>query len=290
MHDVFLSAQQLCAAQFNRLVAMAFSTVFVGIGSKLTALTFFLSLLYAPPARAAPSCGLENWITHLNVAANTYVNALGTQDQVSAERAFRAQMERYSRKQLVDQINEAGLGANKDALESFILARRHLYDLSRDEWSQMAARFGRDPQFIKQSQSMNAFLQDTECDPFAEDFLSPTETGASVWERLQKGVSKLTSTFDKTPADDDDAQSALTFDPDNFDAFRAERYNTHSKTIQLSPSVNTPIFLGLFTFVVSASIWVWMRIRIVHRRDERYPCSFPIVIFDGSALWENFVI
>jgi hypothetical protein len=77
----------------------------------------------------------------------------------------------------------------------------------------------------------------------------------------------------------------LTFDPNNFDDFRASRYTPKTSTIviPLSPSQNAPVFLGLFTFIVSASIWVWMRIGIAQRRAMRYPCSLPIVIFDGSV-------
>ncbi|MBU2869037.1 PilZ domain-containing protein [Pacificibacter marinus] len=220
----------------------------------------------------------------LNTAANSYVNAVGTPDQISAERAFRAQMERYSREQLVNQINAADLGTNKAALESFIVARRHLYDMSQGNWTQMATRFGADPRFASQSQAMNTFLQETECDPFAEDSLNDTSTKPSVLERIQNAASRLTPPS-KTPAQIEKAPSSLTFDPDNFGAYMAPRYQpkTDNIIIPQSPSQNAPVYLGLFTFFASSSIWVWMRVGLAQRRAIRYPCNLPIVIFDGSA-------
>lgn len=251
---------------------------------KLPVLILILTLLWALPVQAAPSCGLEKWLANLNTAANAYVSALKSPDQISAERGFRAQMERYTRQQLIDQINEANLGANKNSLESFILARRHLYDLARDDWSEMAARFGGDDRFAKQSQSMTAFLQETECDPFAEDFLNQTTTQKTIRERIQGALTSLTNT-PESMTDTQDAPSDLLFDPDDFDDFRAARYTPQQKpsTIPLSPSQNAPIFLGLFTFIVSTSIWVWMQVGIAQRRAIRYPCNLPVVIFDGSA-------
>ncbi|WP_215990672.1 PilZ domain-containing protein [Pacificibacter marinus] len=184
----------------------------------------------------------------------------------------------------MNQINAADLGANKAALESFIVARRHLYDLSQDNWTQMATRFGADPRFASQSQAMSTFLQETECDPFAEDFLNDDLAKPSVLERIRNAASSLTSPS-KAPAPTDKALSSLTFDPDNFDAFRAPRYQpkTENITIPISPSQNAPVYLGLFTFFASASIWVWMRVGLAQRRAIRYPCTLPIMIFDGSA-------
>lgn len=251
---------------------------------KLVILSIFMIIFSPLPSNAAPSCGLERWLTSLDTVANAYVNALGTPNQISTERAFRAQMERYSRGQLVNQINAAGLGANKAALESFIVARRHLYDLSQDNWPQMATRFGADPRFTSQSQAMSTFLQKTECDPFAEDFLNDAVAKSSVLERIQNAASSLT-TPSKTPAQTESAPSPLMFDPDDFDAFKAPRYQPKSDTIviPLSPSQNAPVYLGLFTFFVSATIWVWMRVGLAQRRAIRYPCNLPIVVFDGGA-------
>jgi hypothetical protein len=281
---VFRFTPQVCRLICKTLAGSILRPFSVTSAFKLAATVLFLSLFNLLPAYAAPSCGLEKWLTNLNTAANSYVNALGTQNQVSAERAFRQQMQRYSREQLVNQINEAGLGANKAALESFIVARRHLYDLSRDNWGQMATRFGSDPRFTSQSQAMSAFLQATECDPFAEDFLNDAVTKPSALERIQNAVSSLAGAS-KTPVDLNTAPSTLLFDPDNFDDYRAPRYQPKTDTvvIPLSPSQNAPVYLGLFTFFVSASIWVWMRIGLAQRRAIRYPCNLPIVIFDGSA-------
>lgn len=268
----------------NLLACTLAMPIWVQFSGKLPILAFILCSLIPFSAHAAPSCGLEKWLTNLNTAANAYVNALGTPDQLSAERAFRAQMERYSRAQLVDQINEADLGANKEALESFIVARRHLYDLSRDDWGQMAERFGRDERFASQSQSMSAFLQGTECDPFAEDFLNKDDTKPSVLKRIEKAISNLTEEPEDTPEEDAEP-SPLLFDPDDFEDYRAPRYMPQENTIEIpvSPSQNAPVFLGLFTFVISISIWVWMRIGLAQRRAIRYPCNLPIVVFDGSA-------
>lgn len=250
---------------------------------KLMVMALVSGLLMTLPLHAATSCGLEKWLTSLNTTANAYVRAIGTQNQMTAARNFHIQMERYSRAQLVSQINEAGLGANKDALESFITARRYLYDLSKDNWVQMITRFGGDIRFEKQSQSMTTFLQKTECDPFAEDFLNDTVGKKSILQRITTAAASLTTP--DVPPVDDSAASVLTFDPNNFDDFRAARYNpkTPRTVIPLSPSQNAPVFLGLFTFIISASIWVWMRVGIAQRRAMRYPCNLPIVIFDGSV-------
>lgn len=283
-HAIFRFALQLCLRVSFHLASMIVLPFSLTFPAKLTAWVLVFGIFGLLPARAAPSCGLEKWLTNLNAAANSYVRAQGTPNQVSAERVFRQQMERYSRDQLVRQINEAGLGANKAALESFIVARRHLYDLSRDDWGPMAARFGSDPRFTSQSQAMNNFLQATECDPFAEDFLNDTVAKPSALERIQNAVSNLAS-VSKPPVEVKTAPSPLMFDPNNFDDYRAPRYQPKTDTIvvPLSPSQNAPVYLGLFTFFVSASIWVWMRIGLAQRRAVRYPCNLPIVIFDGSV-------
>jgi hypothetical protein len=210
--------------------------------------------------------------------ANTYVRALDTAEELSAERAFRGQIERYTRAQLLNQIQEAQLGPNKNALMAFISARRHLYDLSQDKWPAMAKRFGTDAKFIKQSRSMIHFLSKTDCDPFANDFLTKDGTSPSLVDRIGNQISKLVE-----PPARQKTQSPLTLDPDNFDGYHAPRYSVEKApmTLLLSPSQNAPIFLGLFTFVISVIIWTWLRLGNKRRRTIRYPCSFPVVIFDG---------
>jgi hypothetical protein len=281
---VFRFAPQVCPRKPNDTADAIPPPLSFAFFAKIVSMVLVIGVSSLLSAQAAPSCGLEKWLTNLNAAANSYANALGTPDQVSAERVFRQQMERYSRDQLVNQINEAGLSANKAALESFIVARRHLYDLSRDNWGQMATRYGTDPRFASQSQAMSNFLQETECDPYAEDFLNDTRTKHSVLERIQSAVSSLAEAS-KTPVEIETVPSTLMFNPDNFDDYRAPRYQpkTDTAVIPLSPSQNAPIYLGLFTFFVSASIWVWMRIGLAQRRAIRYSCTLPIVIFDGGA-------
>jgi hypothetical protein len=243
------------------------------------ALALTLTLWANHAVQAAPSCGLESWIIGLNAAANTYINALGTPEELSAERAFRAQMERYPRDRLVKQIHDAQLGANKNALNAFISARRHLYNLSKDNWSEMAMRFGTDPQFIQQSKSMANFLLHTACDPIAKNFLNETDSHASLVKRISTQVLKLIE-----PAPHASTQVDLTIKSSTLDRYRSQMslaQNTATPTASESSS-SMLIFLGIFTFVISTAIWFWMRLGIAQRRATRYPCNLPIVIFDGA--------
>lgn len=280
----FRFTPQLCLRKCIASAGLIMRPIFMTGRAQIAVMAMVIGAFNILPAHAVPSCGLEKWLANLNAAANSYVTALGTPNQVATERILRRQMERHSRDQLIRQINEAELGTNKIALESFIVARRHLYDLSRHNWHQMAVRFGNDPRFASQSQAMNAFLRATECDPYAENFLNDTTAERSVLERVQTAVSILA----EPPAasiEIDTEPSHFIFDSDNFDDFKAPRYQPKTETIviPLSPSQNAPVYLGLFTFFVSVSIWIWMRIGIAQRRAVRYPCSVPIVVFDGSV-------
>ncbi|WP_170842110.1 PilZ domain-containing protein [Pacificibacter marinus] len=243
------------------------------------ALVLTLTLWANHAVQAAPSCGLESWIIGLNAAANTYISVLGTSEELSAERAFRAQMERYPRDRLVKQIQSAQLGTNKNALNAFISARRHLYNLSKDNWSEMAMRFGTDPLFIQQSKSMANFLLHTHCDPIAEDFLNETNSHASLLKRISTQVAKLIK-----PTPHASTQSDLILKSSTLDRYRSQMglaQNTTTSTASESSS-SMLILLGIFTFVISAAIWFWMRLGIAHRRASRYPCNLPVVIFDGA--------
>lgn len=236
----------------------------------------------ATPAFSAPSCQLESWLNALNDSANTYIKSLGTADELQAARIFRTEMDRYERDKLLKQINEADLGANEQALFDFITSRHHLLDLQRDNWGEMAKRYGADPRFSSQSQSLSHFLSATECDPDAPDFLEADGKQKSTFlRRVREGIKEIVDVV----ASEDHASSAptaLTFDPENFDEFRpAVAPPSVAAPVTLSPSGNAAFALGIFTFISAITSWAWMRYGIVQRRATRYPCTLPVVIFDG---------
>ncbi|AVW90753.1 hypothetical protein DA792_06330 [Celeribacter baekdonensis] len=239
-------------------------------------------LFIATPAFSAPSCRLESWLSALDDSANTYIKSLGTADELQAARSFRIEMERYERDKLLKQINAAGLGSNEKALFDFIASRHHLLDLQRDNWGEMARRYGTDPRFSSQSQSLSHFLSATACDPSAPDFLeSDGKQKSTFLDRVREGVKEIVDVVaheDPKPA----AQTALTFDPNNFDEFRPTAATAPTASpVTLSPSGNAAFALGIFTFISAITSWAWMRYGIVQRRATRYPCTLPVVIFDG---------
>lgn len=238
---------------------------------------------YGPLAADSHSCTLETWVNALNSTANAYVSAIGTPSEPAAVRAFRTEMNRYSRDQLVSQINAAQFGDNSAALKDFVTARRHLLDLSQDNWPQMASRLGADPRFDRQSASIETYFAATDCDPDAEDFLTVSDAESSMLDRLSSGLAGLSDLFsDKEPPQVH--LDPLTFDPDNFEAFTSHATRTASTgpPLTLTQTGNIAFVLGVFTFLLALAVWIWMRYGIAQRRAMRYTCSLPIAIFDGA--------
>lgn len=238
---------------------------------------------FALPAMAEPSCNLESWLRALNRNANTYVAALGTPHEHDAARQFRTEMERYARGPLLQQIDAAELGNNKQALLDFISSRRHLLELQRANWPEMAERYGADPRFGAQSESLQNFFARTPCDPDATDFLNGEgEQEQSLIERVNSGIEEIADIV--TSVTSKEEQPPAPVDPDNFDEFRPSLSAKPPKKpmpVTLSPSGNVAFVLGLFTFITAISFWIWMRYGIMQRRAARYPCALPTIVFDG---------
>ncbi|MBW6417724.1 PilZ domain-containing protein [Celeribacter sp. PS-C1] len=231
-------------------------------------------------AKADPSCGLEDWLTSLNASANSYVAALGSASEHEAARQFRTEMERYDRDRLLKQIRDSDLGQNEKALMNYISSRRHLLDLHEGNWPEMAKRYGSDPRFGAQANTLERYLTAIPCDPDAPDFLNAAaEDDQSFMARLSGGVDEMISLL--TPKEEEEPAPV---DPTNFDEFRPHPPAPREKsTVALSPSGNVAFALGIFTFITAITSWVWMRYGIVQRRAIRYPCSLPVIIFDGIA-------
>ncbi|SFI65796.1 PilZ domain-containing protein [Celeribacter neptunius] len=247
-------------------------------------LSLILGAPLALPGFAGPSCGLEGWLETLNTSADSYVKALGTAQEHQAARQFRTEMERYGREQLLKQIRAADLGGNESALMAFISSRRHLLELQKDDWPEMAARYGNDPRFNAQSQSLRQYIAGTECDPNAPDFLNGNGgQEQSFADRLSSGVAEITDIVTAVTQGEDET-APIYADPANFDEFRssmAGQQTVKPPTVELNPSGNAAFVLGLFTFFTAISAWAWMRYGIVQRRATRYPCVLPTVVFDG---------
>lgn len=244
------------------------------------ALVFAVCALWATDSRAAPSCGLENWLVELNASANSYVAALGTTSEPEAARRFRTEMERYPRENLVKQIGAADLGANETALNAFIASRHHLLSLHRDNWGEMAKRYGDDPRFQAQSESLSRFLNSVPCDETAVDFLNATErTTPDLIDRLRAGVTDIAKIFSR--AEPEELPAPL--DPENFDEFRPANRKPPAlnEAALVKQSGNIAFVLGIFTFLTAILAWSWLRYGILQRRAIRYPCTLPVVIFDG---------
>jgi PilZ domain. len=245
-----------------------------------------VSIPGGPVVRAAsadPSCGLEGWLTALNDSANSYVADLGTPKEHDSARQFRTEMERYERDRLLKQIHEADLGVNEKPLMDFISSRRHLLDLHQENWGEMAQRYGGDPRFGAQADSLSRYLAATPCDPTAPDHLNASDTPKdSLMARLTGGMQEISKIV--TSMSQQETEPEPPVDPDNFDDFRpAGQKPARSTTsaIPLSPSGNVAFVLGMFTFITAIAVWIWMRYGIVQRRAIRYPCALPVVIFDG---------
>ncbi|WP_460273351.1 PilZ domain-containing protein [Celeribacter sp. ULVN23_4] len=234
-------------------------------------------------ALAAPSCGLENWLTALNQSANGYISALGTADEHESARRFRSEMERYGRDQLLQQIREADLGTNEQPLLDFITARRYLLNLEQDNWGQMAQRYGQDPRFGAQADSLSRYLSATPCDPDAPDHLNAPDAGdGGMFHRVAEGIEEITELVQALAQTESGKPPPI--DPQNFDEFRMTPHappDTAPPKIKLNASGNVAFVLGMFTFITAISVWLWMRYSIVQRRALRYPCALPVVIFDG---------
>lgn len=231
-------------------------------------------------ARADPSCGLEDWLTSLNDSANSYVAALGSASEHEAARQFRTEMERYDRDRLLKQIREADLGQNEKALMDYISSRRHLLDLHAGNWPEMAERYGSDPRFGAQASNLERYLTAVPCDPTAPDHLNAAEEDEqSFMARLTGGVDEMISLLSPEEKAEHTPEPV---DPTNFDEFRPQTSPAQEKnTVALSPSGNVAFVLGIFTFITAITSWVWMRYGIVQRRAIRYPCSLPVIVFDG---------
>lgn len=246
----------------------------------LSALVGLLWAIVPKAALADPSCGLEDWLTSLNTSANSYVAALGSPSEHEAARQFRTEMERYDRDRLLKQIREADLGQNEKALMDYISSRRHLLDLHKENWPEMAERYGSDPRFGIQAGNLERYLNAMPCDPEAPDHLNAeAEDEQSFMARLTGGVEEMISLL--TPEEEAEHTSEPV-DPTNFDEFRPQTTPAPEKTaVALSPSGNVAFVLGIFTFITAITSWVWMRYGIVQRRAIRYPCTLPVIIFDG---------